>query len=79
MTIPYGETSFTVLKEIYKTRIKETGAVNAAAIMLDGISLMSDLRAAILECRKIGSPIYVMLMLTANCLRRMKCPPMRLS
>lgn len=74
MTIPYGETSFTELKEIYKTRIKETGAVNAAAIMLDGISLMSDLRAAILECRKIGSPIYVMLNVDGELLTENEMP-----
>lgn len=61
MTIPYGETSFTELKTIYKNKIAASEAENKAAFMLDGITLLSDLRAAVLECRKTGKPVYVML------------------
>ena len=74
MTIPYGETSFTGLKEIYKNKVAEAGAENASVIMLDGISLMSDLRAAILECRKIGKPLYVMLNVDDELLTEQEMP-----
>ncbi len=61
MTIPYGETSFTELKKYYKEKIKEIHGENAGAFLLDGMSLMSDLRASILECRKSGVPVYALI------------------
>lgn len=74
MTIPYGETSFTELKAIYKDMISASGAENCAAVMLDGISLMSDLRAAVLECRKLGKPVYVMLHIDEELLTENEMP-----
>lgn len=57
MTIPYGDTSFTELKTAYKEKIAAiTDEYNG--FLLDGMELMSDLRAAVLECRKTGKPIY---------------------
>ena len=61
MTIPYGETSFTELKTIFKEKLELLDTESTGAFMLDGMSLLADLRAAFLECRKYGCPIYVML------------------
>ncbi len=61
MTIPYGETSFTELKAIYKTRIADADSDDKTAFMLSGMTMLADLRASILECRKLGKPVYVML------------------
>ena len=59
MTIPYGETSFTELKAIYKDRLELLDPERA--IMLDGMTMLADLRAAFLESRKYGCPIYILL------------------
>lgn len=61
MTIPYGETSFTELKAYYKEKLNETVTDEYGAFMLDRMTMLSDLRAALLECRKYGRPVYVML------------------
>ncbi len=61
MTIPYGETSFTELKALYKDKLAASDAKNASAFMLSEMTMLSDLRAALLECRKYGKPVYVML------------------
>ncbi|MBO6302278.1 MAG: hypothetical protein J6N15_07575 [Ruminiclostridium sp.] len=61
MTIPYGETSFTELKAIYKERLGAVNTEETTAFLLDGMTLLSDIRAAILECRKLSKPVYVML------------------
>ena len=61
MTIPYGETSFTELKTIFKEKLELLDTDSTGAFMLDGMSLLADLRAAFLECRKYGCPVYVML------------------
>lgn len=61
MTIPYGETSFTELKEIYKEKLAGSDSDDKSAVMLYGMTMLADLRAAILECRKAGKPVYVML------------------
>ncbi len=57
MTIPYGETSFTELKTAYKEKIAAIEG-EYSGFLLDGMELMSDLRAAALECRKMSKPIY---------------------
>lgn len=57
MTIPYGETSFTELKKMYKEKIAAVPG-EYTGFLLDGMGLMSDLRAAVLECRKTGKPVY---------------------
>ena len=61
MAIPYGETSFTELKTIFKEKLELLDTESTGAFMLDGMSMLADLRAAFLECRKYGCPIYVML------------------
>ena len=61
MTIPYGETSFTELKKHYKERIQELHTDENSAFLLNGMSLLSDLRAAALECRKLGRPVYAVI------------------
>ncbi len=60
MTIPYGETSFTELKAAYKEKIAAVRG-EFTGFLLDGMGLMSDLRAAVLECRKLGKPIYTII------------------
>lgn len=59
MTIPYGEVSFTELKAIYKKKIIEFK--DNQFFILEGMTLMADLRAAVLECRKTGKPVWVVL------------------
>ncbi len=61
MTIPYGETSFTELKKHYKEKIKQLNTDENSAFMLSGMTMLSDLRAAVLECRKYGKPVYALL------------------
>lgn len=61
MTIPYGETSFTELKTIYKEKLDLIDTESTGAFMLDGMTMLADLRASFLECRKYGCPVYVML------------------
>ncbi|MBQ9383844.1 MAG: hypothetical protein IJT87_06370 [Ruminiclostridium sp.] len=61
LTIPYGETSFTELKEVYKQKITSAVTDKTSSFLLDGMSLLSDLRGAFLECRKFGRPIYVLI------------------
>ena len=57
MTIPYGETSFTELKSFYKERAAEQSK-DSKGFLLDGMTLLSDMRAALLECRKYQKPVY---------------------
>ncbi len=61
MTIPYGETSFTELKSHYKENIAKLHTDENSAFLLDGMTMLSDLRAAALECRKCGRPVYVVI------------------
>lgn len=58
MTIPYGEMSFTELKAAYKEKINALPEGSYTGFLLDKMTLMSDLRAAVLECRKLGKPVY---------------------
>ncbi|MCR4780622.1 MAG: hypothetical protein K5876_05940 [Ruminiclostridium sp.] len=60
LTIPYGDMSFTELKAAYKERINELPD-DRTGFLLDGMTLMADLRAAMLECRKLGKPVYAMI------------------
>ena len=61
LTIPYGETSFTELKASYKEKIEEAAASCTGAFLLNGMSLLADLRASFLECRKLGRPVYTLI------------------
>ena len=60
MTIPYGETSFTELKTIYKEKINELDSDDKTAFMLSGMTMLADMRAAYLECRHKRKPVYVL-------------------
>lgn len=59
MTIPYGDVSFTELKAIYKNMISATE--DKDFFILDGMTLMADLRAALLECRKTKKPVWAII------------------
>lgn len=59
MIEPYGEHSFTELKAHYAERIEENG--NAARFLLTGMTFLSDLRAALIECKKRGKEIHALL------------------
>ncbi len=65
MTIPYGDMSFTELKAAYKEKIKALPE-DSACFILEGMTMMSDLRAAVLECRKLGKPVYTMIEVDAD-------------
>ena len=74
MTIPYGETSFTELKAIYKDRINELDCGDKSAFMLDCMTMLADMRAAALECRKHGKPVYVILDVDSELLTEHELP-----
>lgn len=61
MTIPYGETSFTELKTIYKEKINALPDDGHEAYLLSGMTMLADLRGAFMECRKHGKPIYALI------------------
>lgn len=69
MIEPYGEHSFSELKKYYAEQVEKSS--DAAAYLLCGMTLMSDLRAALLACRKTGKNVYALLtideeLLTSN-------------
>lgn len=69
MIEPYGEHSFSELKAHYSEQVKLHG--EAEYFLLEGMTLMSDLRAALLACRKTGKKIYAVIyvdeeLVTAN-------------
>ena len=74
LTIPYGETSFTELKEVYKEKIKEAVTDETTSFLLDGMSLLSDLRGAFLECRKFGKQVYVLIGVDSELLTEHELP-----
>ncbi len=59
MIEPYGEHSFSELKTYYREQLQKYP--EASAYVLKNMSLMSDLRAALLSCRKTGKPVYAVL------------------
>lgn len=59
MIEPYGEHSFSELKTYYRGCLGEHP--DACAYVLKKMSLMSDLRAALLACKKTGKPVYAVL------------------
>ena len=61
MTIPYGETSFTELKALYKEKISSLPENAHGAYLLKGMTMLADLRGAFMECRKHGKPIYAVI------------------
>ena len=74
MTIPYGETSFTELKAIYKDKINALDSGDKSAFMLDSMTMLADMRAAALECRKHGKPVYVVLNVDSELLTEHELP-----
>lgn len=59
MIEPYGEHSFAELKEYYKEQCQKNE--NASSFMLKNMTLMSDLRAGLLSCKKTGKAVYAVL------------------
>ncbi|MBP5604177.1 MAG: hypothetical protein J6X60_01350 [Ruminiclostridium sp.] len=74
MTIPYGETSFTELKTGYKEKLAELKEDDSSAFLLDGMTMLSDLRASALECRKLGKPVYVIIDVDEELLTKNELP-----
>ena len=69
MIEPYGEHSFSELKAHYSEQVKQHN--EAEFFLLRGMTLMSDLRAALLACRKTGKKTCAVIyvdeeLLTAN-------------
>ncbi len=59
MIEPYGEHKFSEIKKEYAQqadRLKDS-----PAFVLKGMTMLSDLRAALLACRKTGKPVYAVL------------------
>ena len=73
MTIPYGETSFTELRTLYKQKT-EPLADDCTGFLLEGMTLLADLRAAVLECRKYSKPVFVMLDIDSELLTEHELP-----
>ncbi len=59
MIEPYGEHSFSELKKYYSEQV--ANLQNADSFLLTGMTLMSDLRAALLACGKTGKPVYAVI------------------
>lgn len=59
MIAPYGEYSFTELKAHYAEQIEKNR--NAGLFLLRGMTLLSDLRAALIECKKRGKAAAALL------------------
>lgn len=59
MIEPYGEHSFSELKKYYSEQV--AALEDADSFLLTGMTLMSDLRAALLACRKTGKPVYAVI------------------
>ena len=56
MIEPYGEYSFSELKSYYSEKINSN--TNTTGYLLKNMTLLSDLRAALLACKKSGKPVY---------------------
>lgn len=59
MIAPYGEYSFTELKAHYAEQIEKNR--NAELFLLRGMTLLADLRAALIECKKRGKAAAALL------------------
>lgn len=58
---PYGEHKFSEIKAAYSAQAQKNS--EASAFILKGMVMLSDLRAALLACRKTGKPVYAELMI----------------
>lgn len=59
MIEPYGEHKFSEIKKEYSTQAEKLQ--DSPAFILKGMTMLSDLRAALLACRKTGKPVYAVL------------------
>ena len=59
MIEPYGEHKFSEIKQEYSEKAERFS--DCSAFVLKGMTMLSDLRAALLACRKTGKPVYAVL------------------
>ncbi len=59
MIEPYGEHKFSEIKKEYSAQAERFS--DSHAFILKGMTMLSDLRAALLACRKTGKPVYAVL------------------
>lgn len=59
MIEPYGEHKFSEIKKEYSTQAEAYSS--ASAFILKGMTMLSDLRAALLACKKTGKPVFAVL------------------
>lgn len=65
MIDPFGETSFTELISAYDEQVKNWEQY-ADLYVLDGMRSMTDMRAALISCKKTEKPVYVFLKVDEN-------------
>lgn len=59
MIEPYGEHKFSEIKKEYSAQVERLQ--DSPSFVLKGMTMLSDLRAALLACRKTGKPVYAVL------------------
>ena len=59
MIEPYGEHKFSEIKKEYSAQAEKLS--DADTFVLTGMTMLSDLRAALLACKKTGKPVYAVL------------------
>ena len=59
MIEPYGEHKFSEIKQEYSEKAERFS--DCSAFVLKGMTMLSDLRAALLACRQTGKPVYAVL------------------
>ncbi len=59
MIEPYGEHKFSEIKKEYSAQAERFS--DYTAFILKGMTMLSDLRAALLACKKTGKPVYAVL------------------
>ena len=59
MIEPYGEHKFSEIKKEYAVQAEKLQ--DSPAFILKGMTMLSDLRAALLACRKTGKPVFAVL------------------
>ena len=65
MTEPFAETSFTELISAYDEQVKDWEQY-ADLYVLDGMSSITDIRAALISCKKTEKPVYVLIKTDEN-------------
>ena len=72
MIEPYGEHKFSEIKTEYSAQAQKLA--DAPAFILTGMTMLSDLRAALLACKKTGKPVYAVLDIDENLLTSAELP-----